>query len=175
MKKQTNARHAALVLGAAAMTAVLFAGCGVHPYFVVQPTDLRVQIQPGNPYENAIGLGEMTSKTVIHPGFVEGSLKESLKNVGFLAGGSNPQYKVNADIVSLTAPNNNTSRIAIHFSLVEVAINAEIYRNTLTGEYEYLEATAGGPEMRVHYSRWNAIRLAVEEFLNEIIEAGIVR
>ena len=173
-------RNIAWVVGAVALTGLLTGCMDIASQYTVKPTDLRTQILPGNPYSNAIGMGEMSDKTghsifnddAIGKGGVHLSMRESLKSVGYLApDGAAPSYVVDAALLEsshtggLMIWSTWHVKVAMSITLREASSNAEVYKKTLRSEYE-AKSKASSPEAKNH-----AVRLIVQEFLDDITSA----
>ena len=173
-------RNIAWVVGTVILSG-LFAGCmDIASQYTVKPTDLRTQIQPGNPYVNMIGMGEMTDKTghsafnddYIGKGGMSLSMRESLKSVGYLASdGVVPLYVVDATVLEsshtggLMTWSTRNIKVAVSITLKEASSNAEVYKKTLRGERE-AKTQAVVPETKNHI-----VRLIVQEFFDDITSA----
>ncbi len=169
----------ALFFAAIALTTLL-TGCGTPRELIVKPTDLRVHILPGSPFSGKIGVGTAHDETTesifndakVGAGIVSLSLQDSLESVGYLAPkGENSCYTVHAVIRGNSMSKgfiDVTSKVSIDYTLEESSSKAEVYHKTLNAEYTAgMKDTWSGPN-RPTMAKYNAVRLTVEQFLNDI-------
>jgi len=177
-------RNLAIITGALAL-ATWLAGCATPVELVVKPTDLLMAPRPDNPYNHAIGLGEMGDTTstsafndaFVGKGTVSLALTDSLKSVGYLApDGRTPPYVVDAvitenvmDIPVLSTK--ATSTVTVRYTLKESSSGAEMYNKAVRKEYTAgWDDTWSGPNRPIK-AKHNAVRLTVQQFLDDITSA----